>query len=82
MVLDLLGQPDVNGSLIGTSNMIFLTNSGMLKQAEAFKCYSVYPLNIDSWYDMKTKVLTTDGRAVIGMDHYGAELFIAASTCA
>ena len=53
-----------------------------MAQAKALRSYSVYPLTIESWINMETKVLTTDGRATIGMDHYGAELFIAGSTCA
>lgn len=82
VVLDLLGQPDHNGVVIGTTDYIFVTNSGELMKSKAFKSYSIYPLTFDTWYAMDTKVLTTDARAVFGVDHFGAELFIAGSTCA
>lgn len=82
VVLDLLGQPDYQGTAIGTTDYIFVTNSGALKQSKSIKTYRLYPLTIESWVNMDTKVLTTDGRAAIGVDHYGAELYIAASTCA
>ena len=82
VVLDLLGQPDYQGVNIGTTDYIFVTNSGALKQAKAIKTYRLYPLTIESWVNMDTKVLTTDARAAIGCDHYGAEKFIAGSTCA
>lgn len=82
VVLDILGQPDYQGVNIGTTDYIFVTNSGALKQAKALKTYRLYPLTVDSWQNMATKVLTTDARAAIGCDHYGAEKFIAGSTCA
>lgn len=82
VVLDLLGQADYAGTTIGTTDYIFVTNSGSLKQAQAIRTYRLYPLTIESWKNMDTKVLTTDGRASIGVDHYGAELYVAGSTCA
>ena len=82
VVLDLLGQPDYAGTTIGTTDYIFVTNSGSLKQSKSIKTYRLYPLTIESWVNMDTKVLTTDARAAIGVDHYGAELYIAGSTCA
>lgn len=81
VVIDLLGQVDYNGDTIGTTDYIFVTNSGALKQSGAFKAYRLYPLTIESWTNMDTKVLTTDGRGAIGTDHYGLELFVAGSTC-
>jgi len=80
VVLDLLGQPDFEWNLIGTTDMIFVTNTITLAQSKAFKTYSVYPLTIDSWENKDTKVLTTDARATIGMDHFWAELYIVGST--
>lgn len=80
VVLDLLGQPDYAGVTIGTTAMIFVTNSVQLKQSKSIKTYRLYPLTIESWENKDTKVLTTDGRAAIGVDHYGAELYIAGST--
>ncbi len=82
VVLDLLGQPDANGVNIGTTDMIFVANSEILKQTKALRSYRLYPLTIESWVNMQTKVLTVDGRGAIGVDHYGAELYLAASTCA
>ena len=81
-VIDLLGQPDHNGDAIGTTDMIFVSNIEGLTQAKALKSYRLYPLEIESWQNMDTKVITTDGRGAIGVDHYGSELFLAASTCA
>ena len=81
-VVDLLGQPDYQGNAIGTTDMIFVANSELLNQTKAFKSYRLYPLTIESWVNMDTKVLTTDARGAIGVDHYGAELYIAGSTCA
>lgn len=80
--LDLLGQPGYDGVNIGTTDYIFITNSGALKQSKSIKTYRLYPFTITSWDNMDTDVLNTKGRAAIGVDHYGAELYIAASTCA
>jgi len=82
VVLDLLGQPDYTGTTIGTTDYIFVTNSVALKQSKSLKTYRLYPLTIESWVNMDTKVLTTDARAAVGVDHYWMELFIAGSTCA
>jgi hypothetical protein len=82
VVLDLLGTPDYNGNLIGTANYIFVTNSGSLKAAKAFKSFMLKPLTIESWKNMDTKVYNTEGRAIFGADHYGLELYVAGSTCA
>ena len=70
VVLDLLGTPDYAGTLIGTTDYIFVSNSGALKQAKAFKSYMLKPLTIESWKNMDTKVYNTDGRAIFGTDHY------------
>ena len=82
VVLDILGQPDVYGNAIGTTAMIFVTNASVIAQAEAFRAFRLHPLKLRSWENMETAVLTTEGRGVIGCDHFGAELYIAGSTCA
>lgn len=85
VVLNILGQTDTgadDGTLIGTTDMIFVTNSGTLKQTGAYKAFRLTPLKIDSWVNQQTKVAVTDGRAFISADHYGLELFVAGSTCA
>jgi hypothetical protein len=81
-VLDLLGQPDYAGTTIGTANMIFVINSDLMRQTKALKLFRVYPLTIESWENKSTKVITVDGIGDIGVDHYGAELAVAGSTCA
>ena len=82
IVLDLLGTPDYAGTDIGTTAMIFVTNSGSLAAAKALKNYMLKHLTIESWKNMDTKVYNTEGRAIFGCDHFGAELYIAGSTCA
>lgn len=80
VVLDLLGTPDYNGVAIGTTDMIFVTNSGSLKNARAFKSFLLKPLTITTWQNMDTKVFNTEGRAILGAGHYGLELYVAGST--
>lgn len=85
VALDILGQPDTgldDGSNIGTTDMIFVTNSGALKQSGAYKFFRLTPLKIDSWVNQQTKVAVTDGRAFLSSDHYGLELYVSGSTCA
>lgn len=82
VVLDILGTPDYKGNLIGTTDMIFVTNATALKQAKALKTFILKPLSIESWKNMDTKVYNTEGRAIFGCDHYWVERFIAGSTCA
>lgn len=65
VVLDLLGQPGYDGVNIGTTAMIFVTNSGALKQSKSMKTYKLYPLTITSWDNMDTDVLNTKARAAI-----------------
>jgi len=81
-IIDLLWQPDDKGVSIGTVNQIFVLNIEWLTQTQSLRYYRLYPLEIKSYKNEAVWTVTTDARWRIGADHYGAELFIAWSTCA
>jgi hypothetical protein len=62
--------------------MIFVTNKTQLTRTAWFRFFRLSPLEIETWKNMDTKAINTDGRWYVGMDHYWRELYIAGSTCA
>ena len=77
VILNLLGQPDsLTWANIGSADNAFLTNPDYLKKAQAFRTYRLYNPRVKSFENMETDELQTSIRAIVGVDHYGAELGI------
>lgn len=71
--LDLLGDTDVNGVTIGSTEYAFLLNLEYIKSAEALKTYRLYEPKVKIFEDADTDELVISIRAVVGADHYYAE---------
>lgn len=76
VVVDLLGDADYNGTTIGGNDYWFVMNPTYLKKAKALRKYELYSPRIKSWENDETDEMNTSLRAVVGVDHYSAELGI------
>lgn len=74
--LDLLGQPDYNGTVIGSADNAFLMNPEYIQQTKALRAYNVYAPKVKTYDNDETDEMSTSFRGIFGMDHYGAELGI------
>lgn len=80
VVLDLLGDADVDGNLIGTDDMIFVSNADMVREAKAFRSAMLYAPRIKNYENDETDVISTSIRAIIGTGHYDAEFYVTGAT--
>lgn len=80
VVLDLLGDTDENGAAIGTDEMFFVSNPYYVRTAKALRTYRLYSPVVKTFQNQVTDEFNTSIRAVVGVDHYGAEYGIVGST--
>lgn len=76
VILDLLGDADVDGNIIGTDDMVFLSNPMYVNEAKALRCANLYEPRLKVWENDETDVMNTSIRAIIGAGHYDAEFGI------
>ena len=77
--LDLLGDTDANGDLIGTDNMIFLSNPMAVKKMKTLRCANLYSPRVKVWENEETEELNTSIRAIVWASHFDAEFSIVGS---
>lgn len=79
VVLDLLGDTDSDGNVIGTDNMIFLSNPMGVKKMKALRCANLYSPRIKVWENDETEELNTSIRAIVGASHFDLEFCMVGS---
>lgn len=73
-VVDLLGDLDAAGNTIGGDDYWFVANPTYLRFAKALRTYRLYEPRIKTYENEPTDEIMTAIRAVVGADHYNAQL--------
>lgn len=76
VVLDMLGETDKAGGKIGGANadaMWFLLNKSYALEYGAFRIFTLWSDEIETWYDNNTKSTFTDLTCHWGVDFYNPE---------
>lgn len=76
VVLDMLGETDKAGSIVGGANaeaMWFLLNKSYALEYGAFRVFTLWNDEIETWYDPKTSSTFTKLTAHWGVDFYNPE---------
>jgi hypothetical protein len=76
VVCDLLGDLDYAGATIGGDDNWFVLNPTMIRKTKALRTYKLYSPRVKNWEDNETDMLNVSIRAVVGADHYSAELAV------
>jgi len=80
VVLDLLGDLDVDGNVIGNDEMTFLSNPTYIKKARAIRKANLYAPRVKNYENDETDVMSTSIRAIIGTGHFDAEFGVIGMT--
>lgn len=80
VVLDLIGDLDVDGNVIGDERQTFLSNPTYIKGARAIRKANLYAPRIKNFENDETDVMSTSIRAIIGTGHFDAEFGIIGMT--
>ena len=78
--LDLLWDDDVDGDVIGTNEMAFLTNPTYIKEGKAVRNAMLYQPRVKNFENDETDVMSTSIRAIIGVWHFDAEFGVIGMT--
>lgn len=76
VVLDMLGETDKNGGKVGGANadaMWFLLNKEYALEYGAFRIFTLWNDEVETWYDPKTSSSFTKLTSWWGLDHYNPE---------
>ena len=76
MVLETLGQPKIDGTVVGSDTMWFLVNKDAANALGAFKYLNLYSEEMDMWEDKATKVVYIDVDLSFNADHYNPEVIV------
>lgn len=76
VVLDMLGEPDENGTTIGTATQWFLMDRAYALRYKAFRMFTLWSNEIESEYDFDTKSFAVDLTTGLGFDHYQPECVV------
>ena len=76
VVLDLLGDTDVDGVAIWTDEMFFVTNPKAVKDMKAVRCANLYPPRVKTYENDATDEIHTGIRAILGVWVYDWEFSI------
>ncbi len=76
IVSDVLGQPDDNGSTVGTDTNWFLLNASLARTIRAFRVFELYGQEVTTWYDDDTGNFYVKLDMAFGCDHYQPECIV------
>lgn len=80
VVLDLLGDTDADGNIIGTTDMWFVSNPTAVKKMKALRCANLYAPMLKKYMNDETDEINTSIRAIVGAGHYDLEFAMVGST--
>ncbi len=76
LVLESIGQPDTNGTLIGTWTEAFLLDRERLSMAKALRLIKLYDVEVNDYIDQRTQEYVVGCDLAFTVDHFGAEIGI------
>lgn len=79
LVLESIGQPDANGTAIGTGSEWFLLDQNRLKMAQALVLRVLWNDEVDNYIDQRTKEFVIDIDLAFSIEHHKAEIGIVGS---
>lgn len=76
MVLETLGQPKTDGTIVGTDTMWFVINKEAARSRRSFKYINLYNEEMDMWYDSNTKISYVDVDLSFTADAFDYEVIV------
>lgn len=76
VVLETLGQPKSDGTIVGTDTMWFVINKEAARARRSFKYINLYNEELDMWYDHNTKVSYVDVDLSFTADAFDYEVIV------